>query len=484
MNPLLIGFIIYFGLTVVVGFIAVRRNKSLDSYLLADRKLGPWVAAFSERASGESAWLLIGLPGVAFISGLSAFWITIGCVSGIAFSWFAVARRLRVDTEKFSSLTLADYFEARHNDTTNLLRIISTLIILFFFTLYVAAQFLAAGKVLNMFLGISPLMGMAIGAVLILFYTAAGGLYAVAWTDLVQGIIMLFTLAVLPLAVISELGGFGEMSARLSAIGPSMVSLAPGDSNWSAIAGIAGSLGIGLGYIGQPHLVLRFMAISSGNDVRKGRIIAITWAVIAFIGAVLIGLAGVAFYGPDILGAGNPVPDQEQLMPYIAQQFMPEWLAVIMICGAIAAMMSTADSQLLSGASCISEDIYRKLFKIDAPQSQLLLISRLATLAIGVAAFLLAWRADQMVYSLVLYAWAGLGAAFGPPLLLSLWWKKTSRAGVLAGLIAGTISVLIWYNVPILKNSLYELIPGFMISMLSVVIFSIAIPNKSDREVM
>jgi sodium/proline symporter len=484
MSPLLIGFIIYFLLTVVVGAIAVRKNNSLESYLLADRKLGPWVAAFSERASGESAWLLIGLPGVAFISGMSAFWIAIGCVSGIAFSWFTVARKLRVDTEKFNALTLADYFEKRHHDTTNLLRIISTLIILFFFTLYVAAQFLAAGKVLNMFLGISPVWGMLIGAVLILFYTAAGGLYAVAWTDLVQGIIMLFTLAVLPLAVINELGGFSEMTNRLATIGPQMITFAPGDSTWASIAGVAGSLGIGLGYIGQPHLVLRFMAIKSGNDVRQARIIAIVWAVIAFIGAVLIGLAGVAYFGPEVLETGSPVSDQEQLMPYIAKQFMPEWLAIIMICGAIAAMMSTADSQLLSGASCISEDIYRKIFKPDSSQSQLLLISRLATLAIGIVAFLLAWRADQMVYSLVLYAWAGLGAAFGPPLLLSLWWKKTSRAGVLAGLLTGTITVLIWYNVPILKNSLYELIPGFMISMLSVLIFSIAIPNKNDREVM
>jgi sodium/proline symporter len=479
MSPLLIGFLIYFLITIVVGFAAVRRNKSLESYLLADRKLGAWVAAFSERASGESAWLLIGLPGVAFVSGLSALWVAIGCVTGIAFSWFTIARRLRTETERFDALTLADYFEARFNDRTHALRLTATAIILFFFTFYVAAQFLAAGKVLNVYLGLTPVQGMLIGAVLVLFYTAAGGLYAVAWTDLVQGIIMLFTLSILPLAVMNELGGPSATVERISVLGGSFMSWAPGDSGWAATSGILGSLAIGLGYMGQPHLVLRFMAISSPNDVSKGRIIAVVWAVIAFGGAVLVGLVGLAHYGPDAMGTGLAIADQEQLMPVIAREFMPEWLAVIMICGAIAAMMSTADSQLLSSASAVSEDIYRRMINPDADQVTLLRLSRLATLAIGIVAFLLAWRADSLVYSLVLYAWAGLGAAFGPPLFLSLWWRRTSRAGVLSGLIVGTVTVLIWYNVPVLKSQLYEMIPGFVLSLAATILGSILLPDAA-----
>jgi sodium/proline symporter len=476
LNPLLFALIIYSLIILVVGFLSVRLNKTLDSYLVADRKLGPWVAAFSERASGESAWLLIGLPGLAFVTGMSAFWVGIGCVSGIAFSWFMVARRLREQTERYGALTLADYFEAHHNDTSHLLRITATLIILFFFTFYVAAQFLAAGKVLNFYLGVSNLQGMLIGAVLVLFYTAAGGLFAVAWTDLIQGIIMLLTLALLPLAVLLEVGGLGGMEERLASAGGTFLNWAPPGHPWMAEAGLLGSLAIGLGYMGQPHLVLRFMAITSGADVRKGRIIAIFWALIAFLGAVMIGITGLAYFGPEALGSGSLIADKEHLMPLLARTFMPEWLAVIMICGAIAAMMSTADSQLLSSASSISEDIYRRLWRKDAKQSQLLAISRWATLAMGLVAFLLAWKVDAFVYSLVLYAWAGLGAAFGPPLLLSLWWRGTSRAGTLAGLGTGTIVVIAWYNIPGLTERVYEMIPGFFASLAATWLFSRLFP--------
>ncbi|MBU0742903.1 sodium/proline symporter [bacterium] len=479
MNPLIAGFLIYFAMTVAVGFAAVRLNRSQDAYLLADRKLGAWVAAFSERASGESAWLLIGLPGLAFVSGMSAFWVAVGCVSGIAFSWFAIARRLRVETERLGSLTLADYFESRHGDTTRSIRLIAASIILFFFTFYVAAQFLAAGKVLNYYLGVTHLQGMLIGAALVLFYTMAGGLYAVAWTDLVQGVIMLFTLVVLPLAVLGEVGGLPGLQSALGGYDLRYLMPLPGESSWAAISAALGSLGIGLGYMGQPHLVLRFMAITSGDEVGKGRIIAVTWAVLAFVGAVMIGLTGLAHFGPEVLGEGRLIVDQEQLMPMMAREFLPEWLAVIMICGAIAAMMSTADSQLLSSASTVSEDVYRRLLRPDADQGRLLLISRLATLAVGCAAFLLAWRADALVYSLVLYAWAGLGAAFGPPLLLSLWWRRTSRAGVIAGLLTGTAVVLAWYNIPALRSQLYELVPGFALSLAATVVFSLLRPDRS-----
>ena len=479
-NPLIIGLAIYSVIILVVGIRAARLNHTLDDYLLADRKLGPWVAAFSERASGESAWLLIGLPGLAFATGMSALWVGVGCCTGIAFSWFMIARRLREETERMNALTLADYFAARLGDRGHYLRITATAIILFFFTFYVAAQFLAAGKVLNYYLNIPPLAGMAIGAVLVLFYTAAGGLFAVSWTDLVQGVIMLITLAILPLAVLLELGGPGAVTDKLGALGGSYLNLAPGDTGWAAISGVAGSLAIGLGYMGQPHLVLRFMAIKSPDDVRKGRLIAVGWALIAFFGAILIGVTGLAFFGPEAMGEGGLITDQEHLMPMMARHFMPEWLAVVMIVGAIAAMMSTADSQLLASASAISEDIYRKLINPEASQKKLIELGRWATLGVGVVGFLLAWQADDFVFNMVLYAWAGLGAAFGPPLLLSLHWRRTSRAGALAGFISGTVVVIVWYNVTVLHDALYEMIPGFVVSLLATVIFSLAWPDTEN----
>ncbi|MBU8869316.1 MAG: sodium/proline symporter [Gemmatimonadales bacterium] len=483
MNSLVVALALYSLIILVVGILAARRNRTLDDYLLADRKLGPWVAAFSERASGESAWLLIGLPGLAFTSGMGTLWVGVGCCSGIAFSWFAIAKSLRRETERFGSLTLADYFAARHGEGSHALRITATVIILFFFTFYVAAQFLAAGKVLNFYLGITPVQGMVIGAVLVLFYTAAGGLLAVSWTDLVQGIIMLVTLAVLPLAVLTELGGAGALMSKLSGFGGSYLQLAPGESRWAAISGVLGSLAIGLGYMGQPHLVLRFMAIRSPDDVKAGRIIAIGWALIAFFGAIFIGLTGLAWFGPEAMGAGQVIADQEQLMPLMARTFMPEWLAVLMICGAIAAMMSTADSQLLASASAISEDIYRRLINPDAPQDKLVALGRWATLGVGVIGFLLAWQADDFVYNMVLYAWAGLGAAFGPPLLLSLHWRRTSRTGVLSGFISGTLVVILWYNIPFLNGLLYEMIPGFLVSLVFTLVFSLVFPNRKTLDV-
>ena len=478
MNALILGLIIYSLVILAVGVLVARRNRTLDAYLLADRKLGPWVAAFSERASGESAWLLIGLPGLAFVTGLGTVWVGVGCCLGIAFSWFAVARRLREETARHGSLTLADYFEARHGDRTRAVRMTATVIILFFFTFYVAAQFLAAGKVLNYYLDIPPVAGMLIGAVLVLFYTAAGGLLAVSWTDLIQGVIMLITLAVLPLAVLSELGGPQALWAKLEGLGGSYLNLAPGQTGWAAVSGVLGSLAIGLGYMGQPHLVLRFMAISSPEDVKKGRIIAVSWALIAFFGAILIGLTGLGWFGPEAMGSGQIIADQEQLMPHMARTFMPEWLAVLMICGAIAAMMSTADSQLLASASAISEDIYRRMINPDAPQARLVALGRWATLGVGLVGFLLAWRADDFVYNMVLYAWAGLGAAFGPPLLLSLHWRRTSRVGVLGGLISGTVVVVAWYNIPFLNGLIYEMIPGFLISLIVTVTLSIWKPDS------
>ncbi|PIV80660.1 sodium:proline symporter [bacterium CG17_big_fil_post_rev_8_21_14_2_50_64_8] len=479
MDSLILGMIVYSVLILAVGVYSARRNRTLDDYLLANRSLGPWVAAFSERASGESAWLLIGLPGLAFATGAGTLWVGVGCCTGIAFSWFVVARRLRVETAALQALTLADYFEARHDDHSHTLRLVATAIILFFFTFYVAAQFLAAGKVLNYYLDIPPLAGMLIGAVLVLFYTAAGGLLAVCWTDLIQGIIMLFTLAVLPLVVLVELGGTGGMMAKLAPLGGQYLDLTPGSTTWAAVSGVLGSLAIGLGYMGQPHLVLRFMAITSSDEIKKGGIIAIGWALIAFFGAILIGLTGLAWFGPGAMGPGQLIPDQEQLMPMMASHFMPEGLAVVMIVGAIAAMMSTADSQLLSVASAVSEDIYRRLINPDASQASLVALGRWSTLLVGAVAFGLAWGAHDFVYDMVLYAWAGLGAAFGPPLLLSLRWQGTSRAGVLAGLITGTVTVIAWYNIPVLKGQLYEMIPGFVLSLLATIVFSLLFPRTS-----
>jgi sodium/proline symporter len=296
MDSTLIGFILYLVVILIVGSITLRLTKTLSDYLLAGRRLGVWVVSFSERASGESAWLLIGLPGVALAGGFSAFWTAIGCVCGILFSWTFIAQRLRTESERYDALTIPDYFEARYRDRSRWIRIISIVIIIFFFTAYVAAQFQAAGKVLNIIFDLPPFTGMLIGALIIVLYTIMGGFFAVAWTDLFQGIIMLVTLVILPIAVISELGGISEMTRGIAEVDKSLLSMTQGATGWMAVSVILGGLGVGLGYMGQPHLVTRFMAIKDPKLLRRGTAIAGIWAFLAFFGAVMIGLTAIAMY--------------------------------------------------------------------------------------------------------------------------------------------------------------------------------------------
>jgi len=474
MDPILIGFLTYLVLLMIKGSLTFRFNKTIADFVLAGRRLGPWLVSFSERASGESAWLLIGLPGLALASGFNAIWPAIGCVAGILFSWTFISRRLRIQTEKHGALTLPDLFANRFSDNTHLLRIVSTMIIIFFFTIYVSAQFLAAGKVLNTIFGISQFQGMMIGAFIIVIYTIMGGFFAVAWTDLLQGTIMVFTLVLLPIVGFIELGGVGRLSEALHNVDPSLLMVGGGKEGFPMVASILGGLGIGLGYMGQPHLVTRFMAIRDPRKLRQGTLIAICWALLAFWGAVFVGIIGLGLFG-------NIFADQEQIMPYMTKALVPAGLAGVLISGAIAAMMSTADSQLLVSTSAVSRDIYNQMMKKDAPERRLVLISRVATLIIGAIAFLLALSAQSLVYWLVLYAWAGLGASFGPALLTTLWWKKVTKQGVLAGMIVGTITVLIWYNVPVLKNSLYELIPSFFLSLFSIIIVSLLTQKSNSK---
>jgi len=461
MNPTLIGFLGYLVAVFVIGLVSFRLTKTIGDYLLAGRKLGPWVVAFSERASGESAWLLIGLPGVALLSGYGAVWPAIGCTFGIFFSWTFIARRLREQTEKFGAITIPSFLANRYNDTSHLLRWTSTTIIVFFFTLYVAAQFLGAGKVLNATFGWPPLSGMIVGALIILFYTIMGGFIAVVWTDFFQGFLMIATLVLLPIVGFVSLGGVDGVTEKIASFDPGLLTVGGGKTGWPAFLAALGGLGIGLGYMGQPHLIVRFMAIKKPKDLRQGMLIAVVWAVLAFWGAMLIGIVGLGMYQGSLAG------DPEQVMPLLAKTLLPAVLAGILISGAIAAMMSTADSQLLVTTSAVSQDIYRSLINPRADHKRLVSLSRVVTLGVGVVAFILAMYAESLVYDLVLYAWGGLGAAFGPPILLTLWWKRTTKAGVFAGMLVGTITVIIWYNVTPLHDFLYELIPGFFFSLLA-----------------
>tara|TARA_B100001113_G_C21120712_1_gene627291 strand:+ start:1863 stop:3353 length:1491 start_codon:yes stop_codon:yes gene_type:complete len=464
-------FILYLFLIICVGIFSNKFVSSQLDFLLAGRRLGPWVTAFSERASGESAWLLLGLPGAAIAIGYGEIWAVIGITIGIISSWFLIAEKLRDETEKFNSLTIPDFLEKKFNDSSGLIRIISALIIGIFFTFYVSAQFHGSGKILNTIFGIEPLYGITLSAIIIIIYTILGGLLAVAWTDLIQGILMIGTLVILPIVGIFELLSFDQsLSELLKFDSLERNSIFSGLSGIGALSVALGGMSWGLGYFGQPHLLIRYMAIKSVDDVKKAKWIAALWAIPGISGAFMIGIVALGYFGEEFF-IGK---DTEIAMPLLAQTLLPAWVAGLLISGAVAAMMSTADSQLLVSTSAISEDL--KLNKvIKTKNSDKLTNTRYITIILGLFAYGTAMYSEisgDTIFGIVSFAWSGLGSSFGPAVILSLWWSKTTRKGIIAGLLTGSIVTIIWGSSPVLQSIVTERLTSFVLAFLAVIVVS------------
>ena len=464
-------FTLYLLLIIFIGLLSNRFVASQLDFLLAGRRLGPWVTAFSERASGESAWLILGLPGAAIAVGYGEIWAVIGITLGIISSWFLIAEKLRYETEKYEALTVPEYLHKKFNDSSGIIKLTSAIIIGIFFTFYVSAQFHGSGKILNTIFGIDPLQGITLGAFVIILYTIMGGLLAVAWTDLLQGILMIGTLVILPIVGLIELSSLEQpLSELLVSKDPAKSSLFAGMTGLAALSVATGGLSWGLGYFGQPHLLIRYMAISSVKEVKKARWIASLWAIPGISGAFLIGIVGMAYFGEDFF-IGK---DSEIIMPLLAQTLLPGWLAGLLISGAVAAMMSTADSQLLVSTSAISEDLGINAIK-KRKESDTLLNTRIITVLLGIFAYIVAMYSEysgNTIFSIVSFAWSGLGSSFGPAVLLALWWNKTTREGVISGLFTGAITTLIWGSSPYLKSIVTERLSSFVFAFLAIVIVS------------
>lgn len=475
MSTVLLVFLLYLVGMVIVGIVTARlASKSLDDFILGGRKMWTPVIALSEKGTDMSAWLLIGLPGQAFRMGLGALWAGIGVWLGSLFNWLVIATPLRKLAGKYNALTLPDYFESRFNDTSHLLRITSSILIVFFFTLYVSAQVVGAGKILASTFQISPVIGMVIGLSIILFYTIMGGFVAESWTDFFQGIIMVIALVLMCVVAVITFGGIGKIFAEISAIDPKAVLLSAGESGTALYLGlILGGLAIGFGYAGQPHIVMRYMALQDPKEVKKAAIIAMTWTTFAVTAAIFLGFFAIPLLRGEIT-------DPEHVTLAFAARILPGWLVGFILAAATAAMMSTVDSQLLVATSAVTEDIYRKLINPAASQKYLVRLARIFTVVIAIIAFILGLSAEQAVYWLVLYAWGGLAASFGPPLILSLLWRRTTRMGVFAGMVMGAITIVVWYNVPALKAFLYELIPGFGLSLIATWLVSLVTRRSGD----
>ena len=479
-------FIGYLTILLFIGLWTFRLAKTQEDYLLAGRKLGPWVTAFSERASGESAWLLLALPGAAIVTGMSEIWAVFGIIFGIASSWYLIAEKLRSETEKYNALTIPEYLHRKYRDESNIIRLFSSIIISFFFLFYVSAQFHASGKVLNSLFKIDPITGISIGALIITLYTILGGFFAVAWTDLVQGVLMIGTLIVLPITGLihiiqmdkSIVSGIMEAELIFQNYNSSILG---GKSGYEAVFLVLAGLSWGLGYLGQPHLLIRFMAIRSVKEVHMARKIAIIWSVPGVVGAFMIGLIALVYFEPHYF-QGSGAADPEKAMPILATQILHPVLAGLFISGAVAAMMSTADSQLLVSASAITEDFIHQFLNVKLSQSTLVHMSRLVIIILAGIAYSIALYSEftgKNIFIVVSYAWSGLGSAFGPALVLTLWWNKTTRTGVLAGLLTGFLTTVIWSNIPILVNLFSERLASFVLSFLAVYVFSALISNEA-----
>ena len=474
-------FTLYLAALILVGFFTYKYNKTQEDYLLAGRKLGPWVTAFSERASGESAWLLLALPGAVITMGLSVSWSVIGIISGIIASWYLIAEKLREETGKYNALTIPDYLHKRFDDSSNIIRIFSSIIIAFFFLFYVSAQLHASGKILNSLFTINPITGITIGALIIISYTLLGGFMAVAWTDFFQGFLMLGTLVILPVT------GFIELSKSGITISDGWImaeaifknensSLFGGKKNGEAVIVALTGLSWGLGYLGQPHLLIRFMAIKSSKDIKIARRIALSWAFPAVIGAFFVGVVSLLYFGPSYF----VIIDPEKAMPLLSKDIMHPILAGLFISGAVSAMMSTADSQLLVSSSAITEDLLSKFKK--HMSKNIVTFNRLVVVLIGGIAYCIAVYSEirgNNIFSIVSYAWSGLGSAFGPVLLMSLWWKKINRNGVIAGILTGFFTTILWSNIPSLNGLITERLSSFILSFTSVYLISLIYHDKN-----
>lgn len=464
-----ITFIAYSALMLFIGFYFYTKNKGTEDYFLGGRSLGPVVSALSAGASDMSAWLLMGLPGALYVGGLVESYIAIGLSVGAFLNWAFVAKRLRIYTSVIAdSITIPDYFETRFDDDKHILRIVCAVVILVFFTFYVSSGLVGGAKLFESTFGIDYAYALTTGTLIIVVYTFLGGYKAVCWTDMIQGLLMMSALIIVPLVMLSNLGGLDEAMGIVREIKPQNLSMVEGISALSIVSALAW----GLGYFGQPHILVRFMSIRSTKEIPTATFVGISWMVISLIGACLIGILGIAYVHKFNLSLQDP----EKIFIIMSQLLFNPWIAGILLSAILAAIMSTASSQLLVSSSTLAEDFYRRIFRQDASSQTVMKLGRIGVLLVALIAFLISTDKNSSVLSIVAYAWAGFGASFGSVMLFSLFWSKMTRAGAIAGMITGAAVVVVWKNflASALNFPLYEIVPGFVCASAVIIIVSLS----------
>ena len=467
-TPMLITFVVYISTMVLIGLIAYMRTKNLADYILGGRSLGSFVTALSAGASDMSGWLLMGLPGAVYMSGLSEGWIAIGLIVGAYLNWLFVAGRLRVQTEhNGNALTLPDYFSNRFEDNSRVLRIFSALVILVFFTIYCASGVVAGARLFESTFGLPYGTALWAGAAATIAYTFIGGFLAVSWTDTVQASLMIFALILTPIVVMLATGGVDTSFLAIEAADPSHFDMLKGAS----FVGVISLMAWGLGYFGQPHILARFMAADSVKSIPKARRIAMAWMILCLGGAVAVGFFGIAYFAAHPQVGGAVAENPERVFIELAKILFNPWIAGILLSAILAAVMSTLSCQLLVCSSALTEDFYKVFVRKNASQLELVWVGRAMVLLVALVAIGLAANPENRVLGLVSYAWAGFGAAFGPLVIFSVLWKGMTRNGALAGMLLGAVTVILWKNF-FAWTGLYEIIPGFILASLGILIFS------------
>ena len=469
LSPLHVTFAIYILAMIGIGFFAWYSTRSFDDYILGGRSLGPYVTALSAGASDMSGWLLLGLPGALYLGGLSEAWIGIGLVLGAWANWRWVAAPLRVYTERSeNALTLPDYFTHRFEDRGRLLRILAAAIIRVFFAIYCASGIVAGARLFESVFAVPYAQAIWYGAGATILYTLIGGFLAVSWTDTVQATLMIFALLLTPVFVVLGTGGVAESVALVEQVDPSKLDFLKGAS----VVGVISLLAWGLGYFGQPHILARFMAAESARAIPAARRIGMTWMIACLAGAVAVGFFGVAYFAAHPDQAAPVTANAERVFIELSTRLFNPWIAGILLSAILAAIMSTLSCQLLVCSSALTEDFYKGFVRRRAGQRELVWVGRLMVLLVALLAIVLARDPESRVLGLVSYAWAGFGAAFGPVVILSLVWRRMTRDGALAGMLTGAITVIAWKQLYAATTGLYEMVPGFVLATLAIVVVS------------
>jgi len=464
-TPLLISFSIYMLGMIGIGFYFYFKTDDLSDYVLGGRGLGPGVTALSAGASDMSGWLLLGLPGMIYSDGLVGSWIAVGLFIGAYLNWHYVAKPLRVYTHYLNdSITIPDYFSNRFKDKKNRLRVITAIVILIFYTLYTSSGLVGGAKLFEATFNLEYSTALIVGSVIIVSYTFLGGYNAVSWTDFIQGILMMLALVITPIVVIYDIGGISEAVKIIELHDASKLDVLKGTS----FIGIISLLAWGLGYFGQPHILVRFMSIRDEDEMHRAKAIGMSWMGFSIVGSLAVGFFGFIY----VLASGVDLNDSEKIFITLSQLLFNPWIAGFLLAAILAAIMSTIDSQLLVSSSVLTRDIYHAILRTDASNKELVWVGRITVIVIAIIAWYISIDKNSSVLQLVSYAWAGFGAAFGPLIILSLYNQNITRTGAIAGMLVGSLSVIIYKNLEGGIFDIYELLPGFILAWIAILVFS------------